>query len=204
MAIMVIISIVFLVRQNRFDSSTVLRSLAYSVALSVRQAQVYGTSVLGTTTAAVNCTGGFYSTTQGSCYAAAYGLYFDSSTLTSYTLFADLNNDGQYESNEVIKVFQLGTGYSISDFGAVVVGGSVTRSLGLGTATNLTIVFKRPNPDACIATNVAANACQSGAAPVETYTQAYVRLQANGDPTNTKRVNILTTGEVDVCTTVGC
>ena len=45
MSIMLILTSLFILRQQRFNSSTLLQSLAYSVALSVRQAQVYGTSI---------------------------------------------------------------------------------------------------------------------------------------------------------------
>ncbi len=38
-AIITFLTGIFLFQQKRFDSSTLLRSLAYSVALSVRQAQ---------------------------------------------------------------------------------------------------------------------------------------------------------------------
>jgi len=200
--IMALITTTLLIRQSRFDSSTVLRSLAYSVALSVRQAQVYGTSVFGTSTLSSNCSGGSYN--SGFCYAAGYGLYIDSGSLTGYTLFADLNNDGQYESSEAVKVFTLGTGYAISDFGATTTGTAVSRSYLGGQINNLTILFKRPNPDACIATSNSANACQPHAAPSETYASAYIRIQATGDPTNTKSVSVSTTGEVTVCATTGC
>jgi prepilin-type N-terminal cleavage/methylation domain-containing protein len=44
-AIMTLITALILFQHRRFDSSTLLRSLAYSIALSIRQSQVYGTSV---------------------------------------------------------------------------------------------------------------------------------------------------------------
>src|ERR1700691_1591264 len=100
--IMVVISAFILVRQSRFDSSTLLRSLAYSVALSVRQAPIYGSSVLGTTTpSAANCVGGSYA--SGVCCADAYGIHIVAGS--SYTLFADLQNDGHYDAGDAIKTF---------------------------------------------------------------------------------------------------
>lgn len=188
-----------LVRQSRFNSSTVLRSLAYSVALSVRQAQVYGTSVVGTTTSAGNCVGGFYN--AGICYASAYGLYFDVSTPTTYILFADLNNDGKYQTNEYVKPFNLNNGYVISNFCANGVNGAAAISRCAASSINtLNIIFKRPNPDASF------NAFNASGLPIagDVYSGAYIQLQVTGDTANTKSVSVLVTGEISVCSTVGC
>src|SRR6202012_1868912 len=101
-------------QQSKFDSSTLLRSLAYSVALSVRQAQVYGTSVLGTATSQSNCaTGVSGSYALSNCYASAYGIYFNSASSGQYILFADLDGNGKYTAGENVKVFTLGTNYVI-------------------------------------------------------------------------------------------
>src|SRR3569832_1656292 len=80
-SIMLILTSIFVLRQQRFQSSTLLRSLAYSVALSVRQAQVYGTSIRE------NVVGAF----DTSSAAKAYGVYFSSGSTGSYILFADAN-----------------------------------------------------------------------------------------------------------------
>jgi prepilin-type N-terminal cleavage/methylation domain-containing protein len=203
MGIMMVITTVLLVKQSRFDSSTVLRSLAYGVALSVRQAQVYGTSVVGTSTTAVACGTGFYNTVTGNCYASGYGLYFSNAlsnaTPSTYVLFADLNGNGTYEANEFVKSFSLGTGYAISNFCA-------TNQLSIQqcantTISSLAIVFKRPNPDAqFIVLDV------NGVAPVgdTSYSSAYVQIIASGDSANSKSVTVTVPGEVSVCTTAGC
>jgi len=206
MGIMILITLALLVRQSRFDSSTVLRSLAYGVALSVRQAQVYGTSVVGTSTTAVACGSGFYNALTSSCYAAGYGVYFSATTPTSYILFADLNGDGQYTPNEFVKSFSFSNGYVISDICATEsstgnidcwVGGT-TAGL-LGNSAWVTAVFKRPNPDACFATNLQTTACAAGGSPF--YKSAYVKIIASADSANTKSVTVTVPGEVSVCVT---
>jgi hypothetical protein len=207
MAIMLLITTFLLINQSRFDSSTILRSLAYSMALSVRQAQVYGTSVVGTTTVQSTCVGGFYTT--GNCYASAYGLHFDSSfvcpdgnTLTCYTLFADLNSDGKFTASptEFIKNFNFSKGYTITDFcvKGTNLGSPVTRC-SPSVINTLDIIFKRPNPDASF------TALFNGS-PIagDSYSGAYIQIQSTGDSANTKRISVLSTGEVTVCTTVGC
>jgi len=209
MTIMMIITTVLLFKQSRFDSSTVLRSLAYGVALSVRQAQVYGTSVVGTSTTQVACGSGSYNVATGNCYASAYGLYFSAANPTSYVIFADLNNDGQWSANETVKTFSLSTGYTISDFCAKEsatgindcwVGGPAPGLL--GASASLTIMFKRPNPDACFATNLKTTTCSSGGSPF--YSSAYIQLESNGDTANAKSVSVTVPGEVSVCATTGC
>lgn len=199
MAIMAVVTGVLLLRQSRFDSSTVLRSLAYSVALSVRQAQVYGTSVVGTTTAQANCVGGFYN--AGSCYASAYGLYFNSATPSTYVLFADLNSNSKYDTTEAIKTFSLNNGYIISKFCAKGVNGvTAVSQCSDTTISTMNIIFKRPNPDASFTAFTGVGAAIAG----DVYSSAYIQVQVQGDTANTKSVSALITGQVSVCTTVGC
>jgi prepilin-type N-terminal cleavage/methylation domain-containing protein len=178
-SIMLILTSIFLIRQQRFNSSTVLRSLAYSIALSVRQAQVYGTSFKENST------------------ANAYGIYISSGSQNSYILFADINRDGQYSAGENVQVFTLAQGYTISKFCATTAGGSPTQRCWTAAApniTHLTILFKRPNPDACFATSANNNAC----APIpsgETYSSGYIQLMSGSD---TRSVNVTLTGQITV------
>lgn len=183
---MLILTSVFVLQQQRFNSSTLLRSLAYSIALSVRQAQVYGNATRENTIGAFDI----------GASAKAYGLYFSSGSTGSYILFADANNNGQYDSGENVQVFSLSSGYTISKFCATT--GTNTQRCWTATSpniTNLTILFRRPNPDSCFATSLATNACQTGASPSETYKSAYVQIQSSSD---TRSVNITLTGQITV------
>ncbi len=72
---MVVITSVVLVSNNKFGGIVQLQNLAYDVALSIRQAQVYGISV-----ARFKGTGTF---------DAGFGVHFDRTSPTMYTLFAD-------------------------------------------------------------------------------------------------------------------
>lgn len=191
---MVVVTSVMLVKQSQFDSSTILRSLAYSVALSMRQAQVYGTSVLGnaTTVGACNTTsGGFYNAGTGTCFASAYGVYFNSSTPGQYILFADLNSNGKYDSGEDVKVFTLGTGYSVSKF--CVTGtnsGSPVTQCSNTTISSLSIVFKRPNPDATFAALKNDGTAIAG----DVYSSANVQLQNQSDSITARSATVTNTG----------
>ena len=186
---MLILTSIFLLRQQRFNSSTLLRSLAYSVALSVRQAQVYGTSIRESSVGAFD--------TNAS--ARAYGVYFTSGSSNSYILFADTNSDGQYTVGESVQAFSISSGYSISKFCATISGGAercyIADDPGNSTITNFTVIFKRPNPDSCFATSVSANACQTGATPSETYASGYVQLKSG---TDTRSVSMTLSGQISV------
>src|SRR5579872_625888 len=90
-AVITIITAFILFSQNKFDSSTLMRSLAYSVALSIRQAQLYGVSVRAdTATGATNP------------FAPGYGIYMSSGDLSHYYIFSDLNGNGAYDSGEAL------------------------------------------------------------------------------------------------------
>ncbi len=173
-AIMAIITTILLLRQQQFDSSILLRSLAYSAALSIRQAQTYGVSVQGE------------SASGSTVFASAYGAYFSSGTPTSYFLFADTNSSGQYDSGDkIVQTFTLGPGYTITNFCA----GSQCSSN--RTITSLTVIFSRPNPDACFATNLDSGACVPGE-----YSSASIQFSSQGG--STRSVTISPTGEIAV------
>jgi prepilin-type N-terminal cleavage/methylation domain-containing protein len=181
-AIITIITLVLLLRQSVFDSTTILRSLSYSVALSVRQAQVYGVSVLG-------------SQSGGSVqYAPAYGLYFSKTTPSSYILFADLNNNQAYDAaSETVKVFSLSPGYTISEVCLKRAVSNTDRCTnkkdGTGNATigQAVILFKRPNPDASFKNDTFAN---------ETYIDAWIQVQSAAGAT--RSILVTTAGQITV------
>ena len=183
-AIMVLITAAVLFRQARFDSSTLLRSLSYSIALSVRSAQVYGVSVRGAATAQANCSGTFVS---GNCYAPAYGVYFNNST--SYILFADNNGNGMYDSlqDSIVSTYQVGSGFQIVKFCGVLSGGTKHCSNDASPITWLTVYFRRPVPDALFQSSV-----------TETYAGAYIQVAATNDATNTHSITVSSTGQIAV------
>lgn len=179
-SIITIITLLLLLRQSKFDSSTILRSVAYSVALSVRQTQVYGVSVLGASNA-------------GSVqYAPAYGLYFSDATPASYILFADFNNNGTYDpASETVKVFSPTSGYVISEVCALTSGAKrctgADDTAGGATIHEMSILFKRPNPDAQFTTDFGGN---------DAYVSAWVQVRS---PDGTTRSVVVTSaGQITV------
>jgi len=139
--IMVIISSVMLSSNARFGGAITLRNLAYDVALSVREAQIYGISVrrFGTDD-----------------FSSGYGMHFSQSSPSQYVLFADaVTPDGRYDggleggSAELVEAISIGRGFGVSDL-CVVVGAGSTETCGI---QQIDILFKRPEPDAQIRYN---------------------------------------------------
>ncbi len=176
-SIMTILTSVFLIQQRQFDSTTLLRSYAYSVALSIREAQVYGTSVRAF---------------QGNFTARSYGIYFNRTTPSTYILFADLDDDGQYDTpGELVDTYTLTGSFTINE----VCGMAATPDCWTGVTDWLAITFRRPNPDACIATSPnEADVC--GSSPTYPYTHAYIQIVS---PSGTTRsVEVYPTGQISV------
>jgi prepilin-type N-terminal cleavage/methylation domain-containing protein len=149
MGIMLVITSLVLARHNQFNGTVLLKNLAYSVGLSIRQAQVYGIS------------GRSISGTVGT----KFGVQFTAANPTQYTLFIDTDADGTYDSGESVEAFSIGGGYEISDLCANT--GSVDRCSAAGAIDRLTLVFTRPNPDAVITTNL-----------LESYTSATITVRS--------------------------
>jgi hypothetical protein len=191
-AIMGFITMVMLVRQQQFDSSTLLRSLAYSVALTARQAQTYGTSVHA------------FGSGGAATFAPAYGVYIsqDLSCLSGivdscYILFADNNGDGQRaaDASEDVQTFNMSKGFVIKDFCAIVGGlGSIPDCHSAGMSW-MTIVYRRPNPDACFATSLYPDACAGGALA---HYNGGATVQVSAQAGSARSINLSTTGEIGV------
>ena len=137
-AIIVIVSGIILVNNNRFGGVIQLENLAYDVALSIRQAQVYGISVQR-----------FGSST----FSAGYGVHFDISSPNTYITFADaLTANGLYDcpspgtsACELVQSTTITQGYHIQAL-------CVTPPVGAEDCTvhKVDALFVRPEPDAWI------------------------------------------------------
>ncbi|HTR18708.1 MAG TPA: hypothetical protein VMH91_01860 [Candidatus Paceibacterota bacterium] len=182
-AIIVVITAVILVDNNKFGGAILLENLAYDVALTVRQAQVYGIAVerFGQNTNVFN---------------VGYGMYFSTSDPTHYYLFADSEGTGIYDSGasptEVQQKTTIQNGYAISSLCAVSQFGGTTCT----PMSEIDILFQRPEPNAFI------SAAASGAPPscvqsaVACYYEAQITLLSpKGD---TRTVIVDATGQISV------
>lgn len=184
--IIILISVFILLRQARFNSATLLRSLAYSVALSVRQAQVYGISVRES---------------APGVSPSSYGVYFKTGNATQYFFAADNNRNGTIATDGTEDVsppspYVIRNGYSVLRFCAAA-GTSMdcystcplVLPAGISTCIQrasmiLTVSFKRPNPDAVIQTEY------------NSYATTYITVQALGEDTRT--ITVTNTGQISV------
>ena len=153
--IVVIITSVVLANNNKYGGSGLLQNLAYDIALSIRQAQVYGISVRGFGA-------------NNSTFNVAYGMHFAKNDQFEYELFADsMVSNGLFDiDNSTIpptsenvdpSPYQIGRGYYILDLCAPA-GTKVSNNVYSCTSiSQLDVLYKRPEPDAWISAN--GNSC---------------------------------------------
>jgi len=148
-SIFVILTGVVLFNQSKFNSTILLKNLAYDTALTIRQAQTYGINIKEFNTGAVGAQDQF----------VPYGVHFDKNQADkSFILFADTKFD--LTNPTALTVFTGAVGacnpsegcvnrYSIKR-GNYISGLCVEDSSGCSSVNTLDIIFRRPNPDAKI------------------------------------------------------
>lgn len=138
-AILILITGLMLANHSKFGGRILLENLAYDMALTVRQAQVYGISVrqFGT--------GNF---------SSGYGMHFAIASPTTYVLFADAAvQDGLLTSGETVQTYTIDRGYRIEKLCAP----AGTDIDSCTAVTSLDVLYKRPEPDAWI--SAGGNSC---------------------------------------------
>lgn len=142
-AIFIIITSVVLFNQNKFSSDIGISNAAYSVALQIRQAQVYGILVRQAKQGAVNN------------FNTAYGIHFSKTGGTGpigFSLFSDDSPNLIFDNGDTpINYFQLPEGNTITDvctYDSIGVK-QCFKSSG-GALSSVDITFKRPEPAALI------------------------------------------------------
>ena len=134
-SIFTIVTAVVLFNHTTFNANILVTNLAYEIALSIRQAQVYGLSVrqeLG----------------ESESFNYAYGVYFSPSFNNKFYLYADKNNDKNFNpaegctdpEDECLEEFTLRNGVVIDEI----------KAGGVFADEYLNILFQRPNPEAVI------------------------------------------------------
>jgi|CXWL01.1.fsa_nt_gi prepilin-type N-terminal cleavage/methylation domain-containing protein len=174
-----VISLVILANHSRFNSSVLLGSLAYKIALSVREAQVYGLSVQGQ-----------LSNVQGqlSNFQVGYGVHFAGGT--TYILFADLNANKKYDgtpTDSIVKSYTVSQGHTISEFCGIRSTGQHDCAVG-NSITYLDVVFFRPNPDAIMTS--------SAFQYPSSYSSAEITVSSPAG--SSRKVSIASTGQISV------
>lgn len=140
-AIVAIITTIVLVKNQGFHNSTILKALAFDVALSIREAQSSGLSVRETGIGT-----GDFETAHGIRFGTDYGSCTQDPTV--YFSGADTSDDNTIDVGEIEDTFTLKEGYKISR-----ICGNTTAATSQSCSTDtclLSITFDRPNPDATI------------------------------------------------------
>lgn len=138
-AIIGIITAIVVIKYGAFNSSVLLKSQAYEVALDIREAQVYSVSTRG----------------DESAFRDAYGLYFNTATPNQYLLFSDHNDDQRFTDGEQVgEPVLIDSRFRISQLCINSCATDVPR---------LFVTFKRPDFDAHVrGPNTTGNADTSG------------------------------------------
>lgn len=119
-----VLSSVIMARYQSFDSTTLLRNLAFEVALSVREAQIMTIST----------------SNQGGSIQTSFGVYFTAAS-NNFVIFADKNGNDVYESaTEFIKTVSLPQGASVKRL-------CVNTDSGMKSCdrASVTVTFDRPH-----------------------------------------------------------
>jgi prepilin-type N-terminal cleavage/methylation domain-containing protein len=184
-SIFIIVTATLLANLPAFRNKTALDLVAQEVAITIRQAQVFGVGTRSFT---------------GDTFPS-HGVYFDKSVSDSFVLFADLDPDGngpngQYDpgdgcggsSTECREQFIFKGGVELSDLLGCT-GGSPTDTCGASPASLdlLTVVFRRPEPGAKFVTVPAQQA----------YNQIQVVIASTQDGA-TRNIGVWLTGHIYV------
>lgn len=160
LAIISILLVVIVVGQGSFDKTLTITDTAYTVALTVREAQTFGLS----------------SRVKNGVTNTAYGVHFASANPRAYTMFADIYpaapgltgsaicpghpaatspdakpGNCMYDAtqNELVQTFTFNRGFTITNICGRDTGGTI-RCTSTGYLTGLDVVFLRPNTDSVV------------------------------------------------------
>ena len=136
--IILVVTSVVLVNNNRFGGVVQLENLAYDIALSIRQAQVFGVSVQR------------YGSGASADFTSGYGMHFNSNDPVHYEFFADVDKDGFFGSNETVSpLYTIRSGFKIAGLCSPQ-GQDAATCVDVYPTTQIDIAFKRPEADAWI------------------------------------------------------
>ncbi len=175
LAIFAIVSGIVLFNYGKFRSDTILTNMAYEMALSIREAQIFGVSVRTPGTVAPTSPG----------YAKSYGIYVPPGTTDQYYLFLDENNDNIFDGTSCtnpgydtcVTPYKLSSNIKITKIDVRL--GGISCPSGL-VSDGLHIVFKRPNPEPKLNDNPNIEEVQITLTSSDGITKRFVRVFNNG------------------------
>ena len=168
--IVTLVTGVVLIRYSSFNSVVILKSQAYEMGLDIREAQVFGVSVGGST----------------GQFREAYGMYINLSTPNIYTLFQDAPGSGTdlvYDAGEEVgEVYVIDPRFTILEICT-----TFAATYDCAGATEASIAFKRPDFDARMTTNGEPNP-----------QQIEIVIAAVEDPSVRRTVVVYASGQISI------
>lgn len=171
MSIFAVLTSVVLANYRTFSNNADFLNVADNIALSLREAQIYG---VGSKGASSGCGA------PPSAFNCAYGVVFNTED-DFYRIFIDTNEDSAYTSaDQILETTHLPSGSRITD----------VSCSPLGTCSGVAVLFKRPNPDAVIRNTTSSDPKEYDAASITV-----------ANTTKTSVVSISRAGQISVVTT---
>ncbi len=167
LGIFMVLTSIVIFNYSKFRSDTILTNMAYEVALTIREAQIYGVSARS----------------SGASFENAYGIFIPSSSATQYSVFSDTSGDLIFSGDSCLlsggdnctTTYNFQNNIKISQLD-VKIGSSCQP------ASSLSISFKRPNPEPIIRRNSGNEAISLAQIKVSTAegVSRYVVIYGNG------------------------
>ncbi len=133
LGIFAVMTSVVLFNYGKFSSQTIVTNMAYEIALSIREAQIYGVSVRSPD-----------GTLATDAFSKPYGVFFQAGSDTYY-LFADEDGNGVFDNSacnpstgECVTAYTMQRNIKINE----------VRKNCVPDNDGLSVSFKRPNPEA--------------------------------------------------------
>jgi prepilin-type N-terminal cleavage/methylation domain-containing protein len=203
LSVFTVISALTLANYPKFNNQTAITGLAQQIAISIREAQVYGVAVKNASSTASIVSpnvypayGIFFATTSvGTTYggATSYSIFFDRVTSNGVAPYFRPMGDNYFsDSGELVETVKIQNGSKIVSICGVPTNGSTCD-----TAYSAFVVFRRPNPDAIIKTITTA-----GTWPYTTPTlvdcQRLDIVIRSRDQNLTKTIQVYSSGQITV------
>ncbi len=180
LAIFSILTAIVVFNYAKFRSDTILTNMAYEVALSIREAQIYGVSARSSVSG------------ETADFTNAYGIYIPTIPTNAYYLFSDTDSANGGTGDKTFS----GSDCTISNGDTCITPYTLQQNIkitavyvndGCENSTKFSILFKRPNPEPIFSKN--------GAIPAN-FSKIQITLTADND---TKRyVLVANNGQISV------
>lgn len=170
MSIFAVLTSVVLANYRTFSNNADFLNVADSIALSLREAQIYG----------VGSKGASCGTPLTLNFQCAYGVVFSEND-TFYRIFIDTNANSVYDpsDDEILQTVSLPSGSRIAQVSCAP----------LGNCAGIAILFKRPNPDANIRNIITSD--------MVNYDSAVITIE---NAIKTSEISISRAGQISVAT----